>query len=87
MCLEKGTELKKDLEHQDLEGDGRAESGGKEAQAGPSHSPHWRVQPGKGQALIPGDRIRGNSLKLCYWRFGLDIRRTFSTEGDTKHWN
>lgn len=56
MCLEKGTELKKDLEHQDLEGDGRAESGGKEAQAGPSHSPHWRVQPGKGQALIPGNR-------------------------------
>ncbi|KFR08985.1 hypothetical protein Y956_03862, partial [Nipponia nippon] len=28
-----------------------------------------------------------NSLKLCHWRFRLDIRENFFTERVVKHWH
>ncbi|PKU40995.1 hypothetical protein llap_8698 [Limosa lapponica baueri] len=34
-----------------------------------------------------GERTRGNSLKLCQGRFGLDIRKNFYTERGMKRWN
>lgn len=33
------------------------------------------------------NRIRGNSLKLCQWRFILSIRKNFFTESVVKPWN
>lgn len=36
---------------------------------------------------VTSDKVQGNSLTLCLWRFRLDIRKNFFTENLVRHWN